>query len=158
MHRGRSYPFMPDRWAALAWFWPGCVPWKVWLVCDHPSDFPWEHLGNIAGQASDAGIVAADGTSVDYGLGGGLLPAGVTLDVICERGMVAGLLTAKWRVQLYESGILTGYGIANQPYPQNQFFIDRWDDTLSPGGSTMGPPPPITIRPATYAEGGSPYV
>lgn len=157
MHRGRSYPFLPNYWTAPAWFWPGWVPWK--LVLDGPgaSSGPWAAVGALAARVSNAGIPDLPGDSVAYQFDLVPGPAGLTMTVTLYRGGVYPDLSAEWYASLVPAVGVGAIAFATQSYPQTVVDLPTFTSAQIAGSGLPCAPPDYHARPASYAEGGSPW-
>lgn len=157
MHVGKSYPYHPNFWTAPAWFWPGWIPWKMHGTLSEPAGppfsvmpFPWSAI-STPGEASD------DGTFVDYTLrlieGEEFPYLALTLD----RHEILGEPYARWRCQLRDGAGSWGTAFLLQSFPQKTIFCPGFEYVVPTPPYTGSAGPKIVFRPATFAEGGSPF-
>lgn len=158
MHRGRPYPRHPTYWATEAWFWPGFVPWKLRLDTTVLYTEPWNQIPLDFGGISFPGYHDSKPLVMAYDF---LILAGsppLTLRVFLDRVGAFPNWKARWRCEIGRNWLTvesTAYLI--QPYPQLEVKADNFQYCV--------PVPPYTdtagvtlhFRPATYAQGGSPY-
>jgi hypothetical protein len=158
MHRGRPYPFHPTYWATEAWFWRGHCPWKMTVHFNGFTDEPWSFIPPGFDGLSDAGRHPLNPTEISYDF---LVVDGtppLTLTVTLDRIGSHPNYRARWRAFLradYAWDYSVAFGV--QQYPQRIISIDQFDYSVPvlPYTSTAGPP--LILRPADYATGGSPW-
>lgn len=156
MHKGRPYPYAPTYWATECFFWPGYLPWKM-VASIVSTGGPWAPLGNhmdvlSSAQASDA----SDNTQVQYGWPPGVLGTGKRLIISVEQIEVSGRNYARWLATYRNPTIVVASASCWQIAPLYAVSVplQPWVIGLpmtGPAGVS------ITLRPATYAEGGSPW-
>ncbi len=157
MHAGRQYPYHPDYWSTEAWFWRGHVPFKLHAETTDVTvppfsiiPFPWSAL-------SDPGQPSDDRKSITYEIA--VFPPAaypaliVTMDLLKSEPE----WQARWRATLRDGGGAWGTAFLLQPYPQRVVLAERFDYVVPSPPYTGSQGPPIKLRPATYAEGGSPW-
>jgi len=157
-HRGRTYPYHPSSWATEAWFWPGLMPWKLYgqnLAVELPPWSPWILPGWTG--VSSVGIPTADAKIITYDFPvTAPLTGGIT--VTCKRAIGAEGPVARWTISIDDSGHLFGRATLDQTFPQTIVFCPGFVDFDGFMGYGGGLGPFIEFRPATYAEGGSPWI
>jgi hypothetical protein len=156
-HDGRSYPFNPEFWVAPAWFWPGFVPWKLHAKNLSPEFAPWDGIPLGWEGVSDAAVIDPAGAFIDY-----FFPQPVPHDSNTFRVRLSRLgdlpgATARWEIFCTAEGPVFAYAVVDQAYPQRIVFCPTWIDFEGFLGYGSGLGPFLECRPATYAEGGSPY-
>lgn len=157
MHVGRAYPYHPSYWSGMAWFWPGWVPWKVHCelgqVAPPPFSilpFPWSGLSG-PGEADD------DGAAIDYTIRVYPELEEPYLVLTLDRSDVLGVAYARWRCTLRDGGGAWGTAFLLQEFPQRVVSCPGFEYVVPAPPYTGTGGPEIRIRPATYAEGGSPF-
>jgi hypothetical protein len=157
MHRGRTYPYAVDYWVTEGWFWPGFLPWRMHLYVEFPVTDPWDIAAPGTELISDPIEYSLDRKTATYvwNLGGSpvnKLTAELALVMAGPGGLVV------WEFQLTSGITLVATGMELQPYPQRQVYstngVQLFPICFS-GGSRCRMW--LTFRPATYAEGGSPW-
>jgi|WetSurMetagenome_2_1015567.scaffolds.fasta_scaffold166890_2 hypothetical protein len=157
MHAGRNYPFAPIFWATESWFWPGFVPWKMHLLTRATTWFPYSLVP--AGSEFVSGPMHCDDPPIEAYYDFDLNPvADVQIYIGLKKSIVLGARKAYWELAFCVSGIQLTFGELYQRYPQRVVYADDILQT-DPAGPSGGPAGiiPVTFRPATYAEGGSPW-
>lgn len=157
MHRGKTYPYLPEYWSTEAWFFPGFVPWKMWVESGGNLEGAWMNLPQDFVCVTDPGI---PGPTYFNPLWEHLFYVSedeVLLQIFLSKGYHAEVPIAQWDLRLWVNGLQVAGGRAAQSYPQFQVYVTdpelrRIDDE----GNDLGPLD-LLIRPATYAEGGSPW-
>lgn len=157
-HIGRNYPYLPEYWATEAWFWPGFVPWKLVASFDDTIILPWFRLTLGWTGVSQVYSLTDDCKEVTYqfpltlrnGDDGYLL-------VRLRKVTISSVNKAEWYMVVIDDGVPFAEGYAWQPFPQRVVYVDTWDVGHDLPSGTDCLPPPLTIRPATYEEGGSPF-
>lgn len=158
MHRGRPYPRHPTYWATEAWFWPGFVPWKMKIAVGTLTVEPWNQIPPNFAAVSFPGFCQDPPTIISYEITvvGGSPP--LTLRVYLERHGTFPDYKARWRVELAQNWIFvmsTAYAL--QEYPQRVISVDQFDYCAPVDPYEYTGPVAMSFRPATYADGGSPY-
>lgn len=158
MHSGRPYPYHPSYWATEAWFYRGFVPFKLHAettgACAPPFSivpYPWNAL-------SDPGTVSPDCKVITYEIAIFPPDAYPALIVSMDLLVIDGDRKARWRATLRDGGGAWGTAFALQTYPQRLVLVDGFDYVVPAPPYTGAQGPPIKLRPATYAEGGSPWL
>lgn len=158
MHRGNPYPRHPTYWGTEAWFWPGFPPWKMRLdVTINPGE-PWDEIPANFGGVSFPGYHDPKPLIMAYDF---LIVAGsppLTLRVLMERIGNRPNYRAQWRCELgynWTSIASTAYLVQSYPQSAVDALLFTYCEPVAP--YTYTGPVSLAIRPATYAEGGSPY-
>jgi hypothetical protein len=157
MHAGRSYPYLPDYWATEAWFWPGFVPWKLRGSIAVAGPPLWNLLLVPWDAVSMPGMTVPDRTQVIYQFPLASMPGVTDLFVSMEMIATGGKDYGRWKAVLQNGSIQLAFAWLYQPKPQ------RTVNTLPDVFNTANVVPPtvpqlqLVCRPATYAEGGSPW-
>lgn len=158
MHSGRDYPYHPDYWATEAWFWRGFVPFKLHAELTAPAGppftiipFPWSEL-------SDPGEVSLDAKEITYEIAIFPPAAYPSLTVTLDRLDLGGEYKARWRATLRDGAGAWGTAFLLQPYPQRVVLANGFDYVVPSPPYTGAQGPPLKLRPATYEEGGSPWL
>jgi len=156
-HIGRTYPYFPDYWATECLFWPGFAPWKLALPNQFIAGAPWNLISGKGLLISNGGEVVDDRTQISWTFhpipGEPLL----TLVVSLEQEELVDAKYAVWvallKLGLFDIGTLWYF----QPSPQYTCAVplSPWWDVHDPAAMPTGPS--MDMRPATYAEGGSPF-
>jgi hypothetical protein len=157
MHRGRTYPYHPTYWATEAWFWPGYLPWKMHFKMGTGAESPWDQIDEGYEAVSGIGQHNPRPNELFYSipLSLSLFP---NLLLVVDKWIFAGVPYARWRCGLIEYGpVEVSSALALQTFPQRIVAINKFDSCLSvqPYTSTAGPP--LIFRPASYAQGNSPW-
>lgn len=158
MHRGRPYPRHPTYWATEAWFWPGFVPWKMRLDAASNLGDPWDQIPAGFGGVSTAGHHDPKPLVIVYDLL--VLPGSpsLTLRVLLDRIGSSPDYQARWRCEIaydWVTVISTAYLV--QSYPQTAVAADVFTHCAPGAPYSYTGPVTLHLRPATYAEGGSPW-
>jgi hypothetical protein len=157
MHKGKHYCYHPEYWAAVGWFWPGYIPWRMKLIPVGAGDSPWDPSNITGSMLSWAGIPAIDRTSMAYKFLGSNPYGPLAIDVTLDTVVISGTRLCRWRATIGNGSAGWGTAFALQVFPQTVCRLDTWDYTLP------NPPylPPSVARfqlvPAVWAESGSPY-
>jgi hypothetical protein len=157
MHAGRRYPFARKYWTTQAWFWPGFLPWKMCLHSKASTWFPYSQLPDDLDWISDEVTYNPNATIATYKWD---LATPSPMHLVMELDMLTGPLLkyARWL------GVLETIGIPDRRLECLQAFPQR--KVLSYAVLQMVPPSisgcpagiiPWEFRPATYAQGGSPW-
>lgn len=158
MHAGRHYPYHPSYWATEAWYWPGFVPFKLRgeLNCA-PFGF-WTQIPLNWTGVSDPGVTSADCKTITYEFA--IDPPGAypQLLVTLEKVILAGQFKARWKVDLNDALGTLDTCWAWQSYPQLAVYVNGLTDAEPPLPPSAGNTICLEFRPATYAEGGSPWL
>lgn len=158
MHRGRPYPRHPTYWATEAWFWPGFVPWKLVMYAGSFVDAPWDLIPPFWTGISDPGYHDSKPLVIayDFFVAAGTPP--VRFRVLLDRIGTPGNFQARWRGELcHIIGFPLSTAFAVQPYPQTVVELVSFDYSEPEPPYTYTDGPLISLAPANYAEGGSPY-
>lgn len=158
MHKGKTYPYHPDRWSALAWFWPGYIPWKMRMEVVGVQPPPWNVVVPGSNGISEPGYSLDDGQSMSYNFAlqgdDRIIEYVLTLDRLSENGIFA-----RWRLSIKpQDGSPWATAYALQPYPQLEVGLQSFDYSLPSPPYTSAAGPRIAMRPANYAEGGDPWI
>lgn len=157
MHKGLRYPFHPEYQSTEAWFWPGFLPWRMHGRSLADAAQPWDHVPTGWTGVSDAGVPSNDRTWVDYTfpavLGG--LTAAFKLTVL-RTGTLPHFL-ATWKIRIPATGTMWADATLIQTYPQRIVFASGFIDFMGHAGYGGGLGPFLEFKPATYAQGGSPW-
>lgn len=158
MHRGRRYPYLPVYWACPAWFYPGRLPWK--FVIDGPgaASGAWSGVGPLASLVSDAGIPDSTGDSASYAFHVGFMPGGYIVTISLYRGGIFPHFSAEWYASLVSGLGAAATATATQAYPQTAVDLPAFDSAEVAGSGIPCEAPAYHLRPATYGEGGSPWL
>lgn len=157
MHKGRTYPFLPRYWATEAWFWPGFVPWRFLLHTTGPLTPPWNAIPTGIDLLSDAGDSSTNIKQPAWAFDASHDGFTCLLDLVLDKITDITGSYARWRLFISNGGPAWAVGIALQPYPQYVVNLPRFDFSLPTPPYTSPAGPLISVRPATYAEGGSPW-
>jgi hypothetical protein len=157
MHKGRPYPFHPSYWSTEAWFYHGFMPWKMFGDVTGSLMPPWNALDPSWSGISDPGIVNSDRTIIRYHFDITPPSFATDLDVNCELSIISGTKWARWRAYIGDGGPAWSEAILLQDFPQRVVLADGFDFALPAPPYTSAAGPPLRFRPATYAEGGSPW-
>lgn len=158
MHRGNPYPRHPTYWATEAWFWPGFVPWKMRLDVTVNYGEPWNYIPIDFGGISFVGSHAPKPLVMAYDF---LVIAGspsLTLRVLLDRIGTRPNYQARWRAEIaYDWTTVLSTAYLLQSYPRTVVAADTFQFCVPVTPFTYIGPVTLHLRPATYAEGGSPY-
>lgn len=156
-HKGRTYPYAVHYWATEGWFWPGFVPWRMHLLFASAPGLPWSLLSPGTELISDPVIYQNRDRRARYTftIVSGLVYV-LTVDLQVVSKGINGLVS--WFLTMKQASVVQGTAMELQPYPQRVVFSDATIQTY-PGCVSGGGvcPTGYVFRPATYAEGGSPY-
>lgn len=158
MHRGRPYPRHPTYWGTEAWFFPGYVPWKMRLDVTVNYGEPWNQIPIDFGGVSFPGYHNPRPLVMAYDF---LVKPGtpdLTLRVLLDRIGVSPNFYARWKCEIggnYTDVYSTAFLL--QPYPQKVVKADLFPYCVPLPPYTYTGPVTLHFRPATYAEGGTPY-
>lgn len=157
MHKGRPYPFHQRYYATEAWFWPGYPPWKMHLTAGQFLPPPWNVL--IPGEAmiSTPGICSDNSKEITFTWSWiiGELTRQIVATMDCHQ--IEKTLYARWRMSIGDGEAWWSTALKLQSYPQRVVAVSEWDHCVPAPPYTSAAGPAITLRPATYAEGGSPW-
>lgn len=158
MHKGRTYPFHPEYHIPHCWFWPGFMPWRGRIEIYARMEGDWALLTPGSTSVSSPGDAQPDATEMDYMFSSdeweptvhllmGFLEANFPpTDTPMLYAYVYDEVSARW-----------SYGASTLPHPQYACVYDLADlQLIDYEGNPVGPLY-IRFRPATYAEGGSPW-
>jgi hypothetical protein len=157
MHRGNPYPYHPTYWATEAWFFPGYVPWKLRLAFYPNNPPPWLLFPFGQSYVTEAGVVDDPADTIAYTMRTIIDGALVILQIGLWKEVVNGTPWAVWGMELEVAGQLWSRAGAKQLYPQRVVACDEFDFSIPMPPYQNSDPPLLNIRPATYAEGGSPW-
>lgn len=157
MHAGKLYPYHPNYWATEAWFWRGEVPFKMHGRCFAEPTAGWTLVPLGWEGVSDPGVPSSDSKYIEYEFA--IDPPGAfpSLLVRLEKSSLNGEAKAMWRVQLVGSGGVIDTAWRFQAFPQYEVFCSGLTTWTPPAPPSAGQAVPLEFRPATYAEGGTPW-
>lgn len=158
MHKGNPYPYHPSYWATECQFWPGYVPWKLFLDGFLSSDPTMTPVGTLIGEASEAGVTVTDYTQISWRWPIVSNPDADELIVSLEMEEISGSKYAVWIAQLRLLSVPVGTAYLFLPFPRYSESTGGaaiWGTTHDP--VAFPPHSQINLRGATYAEGGSPW-
>lgn len=158
MHKGRTYPYLPEYFGTEYFFWPGFVPWKVVLHpigTSGPPPPPWYYGPQVVSEPG----------SIEYDAGGVRWvfyydPSDhsnfMQLSILPEAIPVPGMF--KWQLDLALGDFFVATAGARQTIPQRVFHLTefQWWNTI--GAPPITPGPWYDMAPAVYAVGGSPWI
>jgi len=158
MHKGRTYPYLPEYFCVPGFFWPGFVPWKIKLVATSASKPPpWSAIPlNYVG-ISGSGEPDSTANEVQWILDNTGLPFGYDFDFTAGPDLITGSGGIAMILNLNYLGNRISQAWDILPFPQYRFGINGFANITPP------PPPPFTtglnmvVSVANYAEGGSPW-
>jgi hypothetical protein len=158
VHRGRHYPFHPVYWATESTFYPGWVPWKMWLwVYSTLNPPPWDNLVAPQVAVSRPGLVSPDCQTALY-IFDLEEPAVINkIELSLYTHIDEGIKYLAWEILGTGNAgdVVRAWNFVDSPV----YALYNLDYTLQipvpPFTGTF--PPSFITRPATYAEGGSPY-
>ena len=156
-HNGRHYPFLPKYWSGLAWFWPGFVPWRL-----HGEQIgvllpPWDRIGLGWSGLSIPGVPNSDCSQVDYDFTGIGPPTWSFRITMSRFGGSPVIWKAQWNIVMPSTGPIFANARLRQLYPQMAVFAPAFATFTGHPPYNSGIGPNLSFRPASYAEGGSPY-
>jgi hypothetical protein len=157
VHRGNPYPRHPTYWATEAWFWPGFMPWKMYASADGLLAPPWNIMPPDWGGLSDAGVPSIDAKEILYTWTVTDVPWPFVLKVRCDKAIVLGGSKARWEMMIGDGTVVWSTAFLLQDFPQRHVYARFWEFCVPAPPYTSAAGPPIEVRPATYAEGGSPW-
>lgn len=153
---GRNYPYHPTYFATEAWFWPRYLPWKMTYEVVGFLPYPWNFPGSLD-RVSAAGVPYDDNRGMRYNWTDVPYPT-LNLQLKMWSEKVAGVARGFWELSIAVD--LHGWARACQeelsPVPRN--FNHSWN--ICPLIVPYMPVdvPDVQTRPASYAEGGSPWL
>lgn len=158
MHKGNPYPYHPTYWATECQFWPGYVPWKLFLNGFVTTDPALTPIHTVNGTVSESGSAPGDATQIFWRWA--IDPAsGVDeLIVSLEQELISSVNYAAWVATVKSSGIMVGQShlfLPSPRYSEQTGGASIWGSTHDP--TPVAPLSQINLRGATYAEGGSPW-
>jgi hypothetical protein len=156
-HNGRHYPFLPQYWAGRAWFWPGFVPWKLHGQTVGVLLPPWDAIGSGWSGLSSPGVPSTDRSECYWDFAGAGPPPWSFRITLRRSGLLPALWQAEWEAVMPSTGLPSADAIADQVYPQTTVFLPAFASFVGFPPYNSGIGPNLSFRPASYAEGGSPY-
>ena len=158
MHKGRTYPYAPKFWATEAWFWPGFVPWKMFFERGISDGDPWNQIPIGYTKVSNEVFYTTDAKEASWVWPLDDIAVGLALAVTLSKTSVGATRFAFAGISLNDpSAITPSLASTLQTYPQDVVFVPNFFQLVpTPPYSYVGDVN-ISIRPATYAEGGSPW-
>lgn len=156
-HDGRHYPFCVEYWATEGWFWPGFVPYKLVGLALPPLNPPWNVLLIGWTGVSDPVQVSTDVKTVSYTFHPTGSMGGLVLVVSLDKIGVLESRQCRWRATIGDGVSWWATAYLMQDYPQYAVAANGFDYSLPSPPYTSDDGPNLQFRPATYAEGGSPY-
>lgn len=119
---------------------------------------PWNQIAQGTELISDAGVPSSPRpTEITYEITvlGGSPPLRMLLTL--DKWAFAGNTYSRWRCRLLLGFTEQSEALAVQPFPQYTVAVDRFLQNVPSFPYTSIAGPPLYFRPATYAQGGSPY-
>jgi len=158
MHKGRLYPYHTFQYATEGWFWPGLCPWKVKVTRVGSMAPPWDVVDPGYNQISQAGVEVGAKT-LSWFVPGVPSSGGYDFLIRAYRSIDGPDYEPTISIEMQASGTPVAMARARRPYPQRSFGVSGMDEwAYLPFPIWFTPGPPIMVQPATYAEGGSPWV
>lgn len=157
MHRGMAYPYHPSYWSTTAWFWPGFVPWKMRMYIQGPQEAPWDAVLFNTWCVSEPGAPSADFSNIAYQFVYPPPVAPIYFALILDQVEGTGVKKARWRMSIGQQGNWWSQAFAFQTFPQREVKLEGFEYSVPVPPFTSVAGPSILLRPATYAEGGSPW-
>ena len=156
-HRGRTYPYHPDLYATEAWFWPGFCPWKLYGEATAELFPPWVLIPPTWTGVSEAGVTSTDYKVISYRFSIPLTVPPLYFKVSMQLRGLRPDRKAHWKIFLPDPGPHYAVAWLNQSYPQRVVSCGGFPFFLPAPPYTPDTGPALMFRPATYAEGGSPW-
>jgi len=157
VHRGNLYPYHPSYWATECYFWPSWVPWKIFVEVGGGAFLPSSQLAPGWSGPSEAGDADADIKVPTWEI---VIPrvSGPDVQLIVSSFKIE-LDGPKvgWALAFLDGGANDSTWAAAQPYPGMVFGLDYHEPKCVWPPAFEGHTLNISIRPATWAEGGSPW-
>jgi hypothetical protein len=156
-HIGRTFPYHPIYWVPECLFWPAYAPWKMMWHDPLEAIDPWFNVSGPAFVLSDVGEVSDDRQTMTYrwaidsDTGRWLLKCELTSRVIDGVKVCYMLLTLNDGTEDVGTAD-ANYGAEVRLFP----LVGAQGCDPLPGVPAYGPVN-CYLRPATYAEGGTPY-
>jgi hypothetical protein len=158
MHKGRTYPFAPLYWATEAWFWPGYVPWKMIFTRVSDDGDPWNKIPNGTTRCSGEIFYTPDAKICAWEWDLSDIAPDLSMAVTFSKLEAFGVFYALAVLALNDPSALTpSTANSQQAYPQRRVSVGSFNQVIATPPYTYVGAINIAIRPATYAEGGSPW-
>lgn len=157
MHKGNPYPFHPTYWATECQFYPGLVPWRLFLVGLVGGNATFAPVYSRVGLPSQIGLAPGDATQISWNYSFLNSGHGYTFTLSLELVEDAGVKYAQWAGRQRKDGVDVNKYRLRLPFPQRVLDTGAsvWTNTFTTDTGLND----ITcrVRGATYGEGGSPW-
>lgn len=157
-HLGRISPFHPTYWATLGWFWPGFVPWKLFVSLGFNLNPPWNRLPDFEEFVTDEGFHDDLPLSMNWVGYPDFRSEGAGAALIVFDTESAPPHNCRVFFELYDdTGTLVADATSILSRPQRTSTVNTWTVAHEYPSGAECILPDMLIRGATYDEGGSPF-